>query len=129
MDNELLLKDLCARLPYGVLVCCMNEYNYISYLTTGILRQLQSENRPYVILPYLRPMSSMTEEEKKEVSILLNYEFYIDDDCALVTEDDRHRIRLDLIQVYIDWLNSHHFDFRGLIEKKLALTAKEGMYK
>ena len=127
MDNELLLKDLCARLPYGVLVCCMNEYNYISYLTTGILRELQSENRPYVILPYLRPMSSMTEEEHRQCfekgilySVDINGKLHFDGFGNLNAEET--------IEAF-DWLNSHHFDFRGLIEKKLALTAKEGMYK
>lgn len=79
--------------------------------------------------PYLRPMSSMTEDEIKELSKILNYEFYIDDDFALAAEDDRHRIRLDLCEGYIDWLNSHHFDYRELIEKGLALEAPEDMYK
>ena len=71
----------------------------------------------------------MTDDEAKELSKVLNYEFYIDDDFALAAEDDRHRIRLELCEGYIDWLNAHHFDFRGLIEKGLALEAPEGMYK
>ncbi len=74
-------------------------------------------------------MDSMTEGEIKELSIILNYEFYVDDDFALVAEDDRHRIRLELCEGYIDWLNTHHFDFRGLIEKGLALEAPNDMYK
>jgi hypothetical protein len=79
-------------------------------------------------LPYLRPMESMTEEEKKELSILLNYEFYVDDDFGLVAEDDRYRIRLELCEDYIDWLNKKGFDYRGLIPMGLALPATEGMY-
>lgn len=71
--------------------------------------------------PYLRPMSSMTEEEKKEISTLLNYEFYVDDDYALIAEDDRHRVRLDLIQIYTKWLLKNHFDFMGLIPNGLAI--------
>lgn len=117
-DKHLLLQDLCARLPYGVKALINGwegiiKIHDISDFNEGIK----------TIKPYLRPMSSMTEEEKKEVSILLNYEFYVDEDCALVAEDDRHRIRLDLMQVYIDWLNANHFDYRGLIEKGLALEA------
>ena len=73
-------------------------------------------------------MSSMTDDEKKELSKILNYEFYIDDDFALVAEDDRHRIRLDLLEVCIDWLNEHMFDYRDLIEKGLALEAPHDMY-
>ena len=73
------------------------------------------------IKPYLRQMSSMTEEEKLQLSKYacigedLNGEF-IDEvqrkDCA----------------AYIDWLNKHHFDYRGLIKKGLAIEAPEGMY-
>lgn len=78
--------------------------------------------------PYLRPMSSMTEKEIHEISKKLNYEFYIDDEGALCAEDDRHRVRIDLIEIYIEWLNEHHFDYRGLIPMELALEAPEGMY-
>jgi hypothetical protein len=87
------------------------------------------------IKPYLRPLSSMTEEEKKDLSILLNYEFYIDDDYALVAEDDRHRIRLDLMEFRLDlmekcigWFNSHHFDHSGLIPMGLAIEAGNEIY-
>lgn len=135
-EKQPLLIDLCARLPYDLWV----GYNGNDYVATGyghgrvslLPSVFSSVGGPYPLVeevkPYLRPMSSMTEEEKKEVSILLNYEFYIDDDYALVAEDERHRVRLDLIQAYTDWLNAHHFDYRGLIEKGLALEAKEGMY-
>lgn len=158
-DKELLLKDLCARLPYGVVVN-YKEHEYDirhwkidslhtpTYSESGILIDTDYEgwinfteykgcgmstgSRPLHLeknLPFLRPMSSMTEEERKELSIILNYEFYVDDDFALVAEDDRHRIRLELCEGYIDWLLAHHFDYRGLIEKGLAIEAPEGMYK
>ena len=121
-DRELLLKDICTRLPYGIFVKegdvddrVIYTYDYHPHIET--------------CKPYLRPMSSMTEEEEKELSTILNYEFYVDGDFALVAEDDRHRIRLELCEGYIDWLNAHHFDYRGLIEKGLALEAPEGMYE
>ena len=116
-DKNLLLKDLCARLPYGVKV------NY-----KGLIRPLfsVSPTQHYKITldnaidgehnglefvrfddeikPYLRPMSSMTEEEVEE-------------------EDNTVMMFLQ------DFYNSHYLDYRGLIEKGLALKAPEGMYK
>jgi hypothetical protein len=127
-DKELLLKDLCSRLPYGVM-CRMSGGGFETIedkLTAIGLFQFVEEGLECV--PYLRPMPSMTGEEKHEISVILNYEFYVDQDCALVPEDDRHRIRLDLMKEYIDWLNKHMLDYRGLIEKGLALEALEGMY-
>lgn len=142
-EKQLLLKDLSARLPYEV-ICFAPDYEYgdigklwciepfedldpqitVQYPKGNTITKFCSE-----VKPYLRPMSSMTEEERKELSKILNYEFYIDDDFALVAEDDRHRIRIDLMEKYIDWLDAHHFDYRGLIEEGLALEAPKGMYK
>ena len=138
-EKPLLIKDLCARLPYGV------KFHFypgkddkgketidtaISY--DGDYQCVETNIEGFNVKNiklYLRPMSSMTEEERKELSIILNYEFYVDDDFALVAEDDRHRIRIDLMEKYIDWLIAHHFDYRGLIPMGLALEAPEGMYK
>ena len=148
-DKQLLLQDLCARLPYGVIVrhadCLVDSdgndtgnfwykrgylYNICrtDNMTTTIIESEGSDEEGYEhicdlerTLPYLRPMSSMTEKEKVQLSQYacigedLNGEF-IDEvqrkDCA----------------AYIDWLNKHHFDYRGLIERGLAIEAPEGMY-
>jgi hypothetical protein len=67
--------------------------------------------------PYLRPMSSMTEEDRQE------YDSKRKHIC-----DDYNRYCFDSIES-IDWLNAHHFDYRGLIEKGLAIEAPEDMYK
>ena len=67
------------------------------------------------IKPYLRLMSSMTEEEKKEYYDLLSR---YDASCFISKIGSR----------LFDWLNSHHFDYRGLIQMGLALEASEGMY-
>lgn len=148
-EKQLLLKDISARLPYKV-KCSITKKGVVrelkpmdnginipvnqvcditlkKTLNTDIINDFDNDN--IVLKPYLRPMDSMTEGEIKELSIILNYEFYVDDDFALVAEDDRHRIRLELCEGYIDWLNTHHFDFRGLIEKGLALEAPNNMYK
>ena len=134
-EKQLLLKDLCARLPYGIKGIHRGQVHNITNMDGNSLYpsiQVDGYDAWFPVetfKPYLRSMESMTEDEERELSIILNYEFYIDDDFALVAEDDRHRIRLELCEGYIDWLNEHHFDFRGLIEKGLALEAPVNMYK
>ena len=61
-------------------------------------------------------MSSMTEEEKKDYDLLRSHI------C-----DEYNRYCFDTVKS-IDWLNSHHFDYRGLIEKGLAIEAPSDMY-
>jgi hypothetical protein len=123
-DKHLLLVDLCARLPYNIMVdyenhiYVLNEIDPackdIDYITVRIqdIERLMSAKNIMIenIKPYLRPMSSMTEEEKKELWELLK---------KLGMASDIKRL---------DWLNAHHFDYRGLIEKGLALEAPKGMY-
>lgn len=122
-EKQLLLQDLCARLPYGVKVLCSNSYiGEIShiYLTMGLV-YLKNVNKTFSIdeiKSYLRPMSSMTEEEFDEFSDII---ITVDGGKAVVEEENLHK--------YIDFCNSHHFDYRGLIEKGLALESPEGMYK
>ena len=94
-DKELLLKDLCARLPYRVMIKSVGENKII-----GLWDLKDVDNLP---LPYLRPMSSMTEEELNELNVVF-------DNC-----DTEYRVESQ------DWLNAHHFDFRNLIERGLAI--------
>ena len=117
-DKELLLKDLCARLPYGLKVCHINLSDEMpkvwdligmtaphlaDILVEGLYR-FAAVNIKENIRPYLRPMSSMTEEERNELS---HYE--------------------NSVQI-TDFFYSHHIDCRFMIEKGLAIKAKEGMY-
>ena len=105
-EKQLLLVDLCARLPYGVYVRYENGgIIETRELGLGTLHDFMFGNAD--IKPYLRPMYSMTEEEKKEYKEVL--------ETLLWTEE-------------LDFYNSHHLDYRGLIEKGLALEAPEGMY-
>ena len=115
-DKELLLKDLCARLPYNV-ICQVEfkengKYNSKVMLLSGIFTDeayfTTKDGSIYSneYKPYLFPISRMTEEEK------LMYE-------GLMIGTDSIPYMLDVI----DWLNSHHFDYRGLIEKGLAIDA------
>ena len=108
-EKEVLLKDLCARLPYGV-ICKSKSYRNILFDSTHI-SLIESEE----IKPYLRPMSSMTEKEKKEYDVFCLAPYLgIDEESA---------------SNFIDWLNRNMFDYRGLIEKGLALKAPENIYK
>lgn len=113
-DKELLLRDLCARLPYGV-ICTDNLHgdSRVFYIDIEDEKVYYTDFDEYGLIenckPYLRPMSSMTEEELIEYSKVSNKE-----DSGMW--DD------------LDWLNAHHFDYRGLIEKCLVLEAPEGMY-
>lgn len=121
-DKELLLKDLCARLPYNVRIRhYVNDIDFYSNpLMTYDINQL--ENNKAIIKPYLRPMSSMTEEEKKEHDFYCGYKPYDKNSGeSYLTEYDMPN--------YMDWLNEHHFDYRKLIEKGLAIEAPKEMYK
>jgi hypothetical protein len=125
-DKELLLKDLCARLPYGV-ICKSKSYRNILFDSTHI-SLIESEE----IKPYLHPMSSMTEDEKNELKEYLGAE---EVDCTGfgyieggTLEDYVSSIPYTLCSYVINWLNANHFDYHGLISKGLALKAPEGMY-
>jgi hypothetical protein len=123
-EKQLLLKDLCVRLPYGVKILdipanVVGDLFLVSTTDTVEYEPADETNNDnwtqtlYNIKPYLRPMDSMTEEEKEELYQKTGFRI---DDCILGISA-------------IDWLNEHHFDYRGLIEKWLALEAPEGMYK
>ena len=109
--KELLLKDLCERLPYGVKISVNdnieslqginvldNVVEYGSFLSSDIEE----------VKPYLFPLSNMTEEQQKEYQYITERWMY---DSSYSIADS------------IDWLNKNHFDYRGLIEKGLAIDA------
>ena len=121
-DKELLIKDLSGRLPYHPIVSVGINYNSglqwsDDRLTIWLLSQIEEEDGWEYIKLYLRPMSSMTEEEKYQYE-KTQWEYQADY-CAPEYFDG--------LESY-DWLNAHHFDYRGLIEKDLALEAPEGIY-
>ena len=113
-EKQLLFTDLCARLPYGVILDNGVKLRTIDALTKVISGDGSDRNIEFV-KPYLRPMSSITDEEQIE------YDYAIENNKFT---GFRGRIIWGL-----DWLNAHHLDYRGLIEKGLALEAPEGMYK
>ena len=123
-EKELLLVDLCARLPYWVKVKVryyyeyedgtFKKYNETKYFDAEILDLLISGDRSLDdIKPYLRPMSSMTEEEQKEYHKTFRAEVY-----------GRGFVYVESIRSF-DWLNKKMFDYRGLIPKGRAIEVTE----
>lgn len=131
-DKDLLLKDLCARLPYGVKLGFYASATKQTYICTllGLVPQedepiiAKTENGNFYMLadnvkPYLFPLSSMTEEQKREYNSLrdcvptYHYEF------GDLVED------MELCDNWgsIDYLIANHLDYRGLIPKGLAIDA------
>lgn len=113
-EKELLLKDLCARLPYGVKVLHRGQVHKLFTIDGREVNNACIRVDGYdawfsvdTVKPYLRQMSSMTEEEEIYYNtIYTRLKFYEKE----------------------DWLNAHHFDYRGLIEKGLALVASKDIY-
>ena len=120
-DKELLLKDLCGRLPYGVKGNYQNSDDELLRKVTIMYRYLEPNGMVMTgdIKPYLFPMSSMTEEQKQESrfeSSLLNA--FINGYISLF-EDEELTVN-DIVRM-LDWLNKNHFDYRDLIPKGLAI--------
>ena len=138
-DKELLLKDLSARLPYGVIVRVYSNDGDYDYSLTGIINsqheypeieidgRLEDEFCIQSCKPYLRPISSMTEEENKEAK---------ENGCIIYwdTSPEDKGLSVFASPKGFDWLNKKMFDYRKddegktMIEKGLALEAPEGMY-
>lgn len=127
--KELLLKDICARLPYEVkikvkyyddnwrlLAIYTNDTTYVTR-DTGYPIETYFED----CKPYLFPLSSMTEEQKKYITNKwgINEEF----DFEIYPNWGEYFVELGYTVEFIDWLNKNHFDYRGLIDKSLALDA------
>ena len=132
-DKQLLLADLSARLRYGLIVSpsdCGNARLVGCLLDSVLIQDIRTGecyNKPWdieYVMPYLRPMSSMTEEEENEWCGL-------NIDPLLEAVNERHTRIEDLMlrakSQYkpLDWLNKKMFDYRGLIEKGLAIAVTE----
>lgn len=119
-EKELLLKDLCARLPHGVKICYTNNHKINGDLV-GIVGEnvvMFSSGRADFpisnIKPYLRSMSSMTDEESKELENLYN-------STANYISAGMPIFNIQTLSIILDWFNAHQFDYRGLIPKGLAI--------
>ena len=145
-DKELIFKDLCCRLPYGVNVNYQgNQYE---------LKEMHSDGRIYLgsynsiygswccnlemdtyPIPYLRPLSSMTEEEFVYLMSIRGMNLRSYEIQKMMSENFSHPNRIAIVNTLgryshnIDWLNKNMFDYRGLIPKGLALEQHKGWYR
>lgn len=115
-DKQLLLKDLSARLPYGVMCDRLGHSLKLVGVHPNKEFALEFDRGEYMpteytvddVKPHLRPMSSMTDEEKDYVIHLAELP------CAA-----------QICEKKVDFFLSHHVDWRGLIEKGLAIEVTE----
>lgn len=144
-EKQLLLKDLCTRLPYGVRVKELEPIKELElYLTSIYHDTVQVETVTggrmacsiEAIKPYLRPISSMTESEIDKLFDILHIDKDGNDDDWIKINDvvgikfffPTGKWVENVAEAY-DYLNSIHIDYRGLIPMGLALEAPEEMYK
>ena len=133
-DRDLLLRDLCARVPYGVKVQYMNNIFVIDYVSSYEEVKLDIPDNWTVgvseVKPYLLPLSSITKEMMEEPNIygFFKYRDTIANVAHLeskngISEEIYTYIDIESISVLIEFFHSHHIDYRGLIEKGLAIDA------
>ncbi len=136
-EKQLLLKDLSVRLSYGV-ICKVTHKEDGQWKTEDMkLSGVFNDNSQQYFTceggsayssdfkPYLRPMSSMTEEEENEYESFIFTQHHEWDGHGTSTQ----YVETDDVERYVTWLNKNHFDWRGLIPMGLALEASEDMYK
>ena len=129
-DKQLLLKDLCVRLPYGVFIHyhwsregnTIDEDRELDFSDVETLKyNIENPQNGWCEIswkPYLRPMSSMTDEERAKIAVLSKFN-------GLTKSVDF----AECSSIVVDYCNSRHLDYRGLVPMGLALEAPEDMYK
>ena len=131
--KNLLLKDLCARVPYGVKVQYMNNIFVIDYVSSYEEVKLDIPDNWTVgvseVKPYLFPLSSMTDEQKSELNKKFTVQFSGNDIYSIHYHSEGYWDTTDLELDFQDWLwfinwcYKNHFDIYGLIPMGLALDA------
>lgn len=111
-DYSVLIKEFSERLPHDLYFSYCGKVHKLKSIELDGKNILNNRYPIEICYPYLRPMSSMTEEEKRFYKKYFNW----------------YEQPLEDMVEFIDWLHAHHFDYRGLIEKGLALEAPEDMY-
>lgn len=123
--KDIFIKDVCARLPYGVKFSGSGSAHELVGIHPKNRFPIELENGEYMpidydieeVKPYLRPMSSMTAEEREEYESTL----------IKLPVSEWKQYEIESIDSF-DFLHRNHFDHRGLIYMGLALEAPEGMY-
>lgn len=136
-EKKLLLKDLCARLPYGVKAYIEHDtfYDeiepYDGMVNTNTINDLL-HNEKLEVRPYLRPLSSMMQGEWEEMTALIypygRVNLNNKNELLLWLSVEGNDMPIMLMDNVFSWLNEHNFDYRELIEKGLSLEAPKGMY-
>lgn len=123
-DKELLLRDISARLPYGVKIQVYYEEMSGSGYFDEIVWTVDNDEPFHVndrwienIKPYLLPVSSMTEEQRKELRKIMDIV-----EAKFMNACCKDGFTLSFTNL-TDWLNKNHIDYKGLISKGLALDA------
>ena len=121
-DKQLLLQELCARLPYGVIIQVKDWTTLDTDLEIGHIQRLQNED--IELKPYLRPLSSMTEEEDKERIQLGIWRNSQAKGCEVtrIVPDTSEDCSSQPFQNALKFLLKKHFDIFGLIPKGLAIA-------
>lgn len=146
-DKDLLLKDISARLPYGIKISIPDlwtqkrEIEILDEIFKGDdgLYRVNSKGQCIeYIKPYLFPMSSITKKQKRDLLLTVVGKeglklFSVTKDGIVSNDKEEQSIESfyfnninfsnETTEAYIDWLNKNHFDYRGLIEKELAIDA------
>lgn len=132
-DKELLLKDLCSRLPYNT-ICQVEFKNCGKYETKNMTLSGIFKDEAYFTIengsvysnnykPYLFPLSSMTDKDLVEFLQIKGMNLNTDELKTFRRRETAIVSTLPSYSRHIDWLNKKHFDYRGLIEKGLAIDA------
>lgn len=119
-DKNLLLKDLCGRLPYGVKISVNDNIESLQGISAldnvadyGLFLASDIEE----VKPYLFPISSMTEKQKEE------YRKVCELDTEILSKHPMDGTPFPAMHNSQDWLDANHFDYRGLIPMGLANDA------
>ena len=141
-EKDLLLQDLCARLPYGVIISVKDINNFqfdgvlqvigknwcrLNILDPIKKAKVKNQTIPLnhiYIKPYLRPMSSMTEEEKFELKQEHVKDQQLFAEVIVVLNNTEMRGKV-IPHFAADWCDKNMFDYRGLIDKGLAIEVTE----
>lgn len=114
-DYSVLIKEFSERLPHDLYFSHCGKVHKLKSIELDDKNILNNRYPIEICYPYLRPMSSMTNEEYNEYSL---------HDCSVIYDDGK----VISNSGGTDWLMSHHFDYRGLIPMGLALEAPDDMY-
>lgn len=137
-EKNLLLKDLCGRLPYGVEV----QVDTYGTVYDARVEAVWSDGTVYVecdtsvdavdiaeVKPYLFPLSALSVPEMNEIVEMTNCNFpwdLLNEDGKLdwtvggLVESELFSLTLEQIDCISEWFKRNGYDYLGLLDKGLA---------